>query len=583
MATKTTTADDLTAKTAQLLAEAQAQTGVKANLTGTGITKLPTVKAPATTSTTTPKTTTTAKSTTSTVKDVPATTANTTHVAWETPPASNTYVGMNMQTPSGTMYKWTGSSYSKVDSSTPPEKTQEYTSPTPETNTDSFNQGSATEIANLKEQLNSAYTEQQKAAEKKIAEAQKKSDELASKQEEILKSADPTQGVNYEQEQRIIKNQLDAAEASSATLKQNFEDNQKAIGELESLYTEAMNTINQAKSQTGLSSIRTPRINQTIDYYNARKGVLQAVMAARDDQINFAHSIIDNAAEKSAASKNEQLNYYNSLLNFYSGQQGVQENRISELTATEQKYIQAKIGMIENELTQAQETASYIKQLMLDPATANSMQKANVSLNDSVATINEKLAKQGNIDAATDEINKMTAQGYRSISQAEFNAKPSYETTSFTDNNGTTHYFWQATKPSVESYAPSAYSREWTEAGGEAGTGMTLAQWIMARTETGGTTFEYSDPEIRTFLGDAESYEDAVSMINTTPELKNKDRALGIARELFPEKSTSTSGGFWDRLFGGVSSTATTPTGTSGQSAFGAGGYQAPTIPTVKW
>lgn len=329
-----------------------------------------------------------------------------------------------------------------------PEQTKDFTGQVAGTNTDAWSQGVATEVATLKQQLTDAYAEQERKVADQIKIAQKKSDELAAKQENILKEANPQLGVNYEQEQQIIKNQLDAAEAASETLKQNFMDNQKAIAELETLWTEAMNGINQMKSQTGLASIRTPRINQAIDYYNARKGVLQAVMAARDDQINFAHSIIDNAAEKSAASKNEQISYYNALLSFYSGQQGIQENRIATLTQTEQKYIDKQIGILENDLAQAEETTSYIKQLMVNPATASLMQDANINLNMSVAQINEALAGAANIKEARDTANSMVANGYSEITQWEVTNKPEGTVQTITNPDGSKSYFYKAEKTS---------------------------------------------------------------------------------------------------------------------------------------
>jgi hypothetical protein len=68
--------------------------------------------------------------------------------------------------------------------------------------------------------------------------------------------------------------------------------------------------------------------------------------------------------------------------------------------------------------------------------------------------------------------------------------------------------------------APSQYSKEWEEAGGLSGTGMTKAEWIMKRTEVSGTTT--SDEYLRSDIRDIERSFQADNLELAKEENKDK-------------------------------------------------------------
>jgi len=121
------------------------------------------------------------------------------------------------------------------------------------------------------------------------------------------------------------------------------------------------------------------------------------------------------------------------------------------------------------------------------------------------------------------------------------------------------------TKPKEEKeYAPTQYKREWLEAGGLEGTGMTLSEWIKRRTGIEEEIpYEWTDEEIRgtvrNWQAAGASYQEVLREIALEPTLLNKDRARQIAAEMYgikeevkPEeilkgrKETT----LWEELFG---------------------------------
>ena len=86
--------------------------------------------------------------------------------------------------------------------------------------------------------LESEYQRQKDQELKRIDDFKAEMDKFTSQQEDLISRADPTKSQFYEQEQRVIQNQLDAAETASKTLESNFTENQRITNELESLLNE---------------------------------------------------------------------------------------------------------------------------------------------------------------------------------------------------------------------------------------------------------------------------------------------------------------------------------------------------------
>jgi len=181
--------------------------------------------------------------------------------------------------------------------------------------------------------------------------------------------------------QKLIEN-----ERQRLSVEANFAANQQLTSELGTLLTEGNDLIAQQKGVTGLASIRNPRIAKTIQDVQARAGVIQAVMAARNNQITMAERLIDNTVAAVNADRVDALNYYGALNDFY-------EKNIVSITKEKKAFVDAQIDLNNAEIESSRETADNIKEAMIDPDTAGAYAEAGITLNDTVEEINEKLAR----------------------------------------------------------------------------------------------------------------------------------------------------------------------------------------------
>ena len=261
--------------------------------------------------------------------------------------------------------------------------------------TSAYTEALNSDLEQKRKAVEAAYNTQLKDLEAKQADAQKKIDEFTKKQEGVL---DKTKDLTAP-----FRAQLEAAERERLYITKNFEDNQKLVDELSTLLNEGNALIKQQQEVTGLASIRNPRINQTISDVAARAGVIQAVMSARNGQIAQAYNMIDRSVAATTADRLDQLSYYKTLYNFYENQKDSEGQKLVTLNSKESKFLDAQINLLESDMSQTQATANYLKEMMINPDTANLMAQAGVTLNDSIQTINEKMAKYTQQQVAVSE------------------------------------------------------------------------------------------------------------------------------------------------------------------------------------
>jgi hypothetical protein len=235
--------------------------------------------------------------------------------------------------------------------------------------------------------------------------AQAKIDQYTATQREVLETTKATipepLRLGYEE-----------AKQKELYVTKNFEANQKLVDELETLLTEGNELIKQQKEQTGLGAIRNPRINQTISDVNARTGVIEATINARNGQISQAYTMIDRVVDEAKVFRNDQLSYYTNLYNFYENLKDTEGKKLVSLTSDEKSYINAQISLLEQQNNQAQEVSNTIKQAMIDPNTALAYSEAGVTLNDTVEQIKEKLANYAYTREVQQQNDDMALKGY---------------------------------------------------------------------------------------------------------------------------------------------------------------------------
>jgi hypothetical protein len=323
----------------------------------------------------------------------------------------------------------------KAPKATPPETTVvDSNPPTPTlptlTATDvasDFLTSVSTQVETAKTTLSTAYQQQVDTLKAKADTAQAKIDEITKNQNIALDQV--------KELTQPFRQTLEDSERERLHINENFEANQKLTDELGSLLTDGNTLIQQMKGVTGLASIRDPRINQAIDAVNARVGVIQAVMNARNGQISQAYSMIDRSTAAITADKNDQLSYYNSLLSFYDSEKATENAKLTTLTANQREYINAQIGILESDVKDKQATADMVKNAMIDPNTALLYAQAGVTLNDSPAEINKKLATTVYTREISTTNNTMVSNGYAYLAPGQ-SAPAGSDTVTMEDSKG---------------------------------------------------------------------------------------------------------------------------------------------------
>jgi len=293
----------------------------------------------------------------------------------------------------------------------------------------------AKQLTESRAALETTYQDQIKSLKEQQDKAQAKMDEYKAKEEGALGSME-TLSQPYQQA-------LETSGRERLKVEENYFANQKSVKELEDLLNQSLADIQKAEGVTGLSAIRTPTINKIKSDYEARAGILNAVMAARNNQISVATNLIDRSINAIANDRNTQLNYYKDVMTFYDSLRTEEGNKLISLTKDEKQYVNAQIGLVQNDLDRAQATADYIKELMIDPASAQAMESAGITLNDSVSQINAKLATYSYTKEIQDVDNTMATNGYKAILPQQVGSYSSDEVIELTDSKGNKKYYWR--------------------------------------------------------------------------------------------------------------------------------------------
>lgn len=224
-----------------------------------------------------------------------------------------------------------------------------------------------------------------------------------------------------------FREELENTERERLYINENFESNQALVNELDQLLTEGNELIRQQQEVTGLAAVRNPRIQKTIDDVAARAGVIEAVINARNGQIAQAETMIDRSVRAIEADRKDQIAYYETILEL--------NNRdIISLDEDSKKVAQEQLDLKKFDLENATETANYVKQLLVNPQTAGLMGEAGVKLNDSIETINAKLANAEYSREVRDLNNTMALEGGQQVISTA--GVPKDELVTLTDSRG---------------------------------------------------------------------------------------------------------------------------------------------------
>lgn len=265
------------------------------------------------------------------------------------------------------------------------------------------------ESANVYDTYASTYEQNRKRYETALSDRAKTLAEEKAREEKIradkIKMTDPTTRATYGQEQRIQTGQLNQAESSLGNIESDINKRRALTNELEGL----MNMSNaMLKRESGMplsQKVVNGRVARTMTDISARAGVIEAVFSAIDGNISHSQTLIDNAQQTVKADWEDKKSYYKTLID-------LSDQKILDLDEESKSIAEKELGLIENDMKKVEETADYLKGLMIDPETAQFMADAGVKLTDSISEINEKMGKQAQIKKIEDTKNTMVTEGY---------------------------------------------------------------------------------------------------------------------------------------------------------------------------
>ena len=257
-----------------------------------------------------------------------------------------------------------------------------------------------------------AYQTQLNQINKQLEEAQKREAEFKSQAETTLKGA--------EQLTSPFREGIEKAERERLKVEENFFANQALTNELDKLLSESIEMTRKLQTQKvpGLAGLQqSERMIKAQQNVQGRIAVIEAVMAARNNQIGVANTLIDRTLGAIQADRQDRLNYLSNLFNWYETQRTEEGKKIFNLTQDQKGIINNQIGLLENDLAQAERSAQLIKDIMLeDPKMAS---ESGISLSDTEQEIATKIANWQYNTEVSEMKNKAEEQGLKFLTPDE--------------------------------------------------------------------------------------------------------------------------------------------------------------------
>jgi len=269
---------------------------------------------------------------------------------------------------------------------------------------ETFNISLQNQVNNLKAQIEDENTKRQAEDQTLIDRYTKEIDELNQLQADNL--SDKGSAI-LETKQRA----LDALEEGSVIFRKAQQEKIELGNQLQNLLEQGQALIKQQQGVTGLSSIRTPRINKTISDVNAQAGIIQAAINAKQGDMNSAFGILEATATAVSLYGQNELNYFEGIDNFYKNQKGDAFTKLS-LDKEQKEYLDFKINTLKDELAVVENNKETLQELFTDPDMATLFAKAGISMNTPQSEWGSKIAKYENTQEIADFKNDKLAEGY---------------------------------------------------------------------------------------------------------------------------------------------------------------------------
>lgn len=301
---------------------------------------------------------------------------------------------------------------------------------------DTYAQSMAVKLDADRKAVQDTYQKQLDTLKTQSETAQAKIDELTAKEKAMIET-------DVQPLMQPFRETLEKTERERLKTEENYFANQTLTNELGTLLTDIQADIQREKDVTGLAAIREPRIAKAKEDAMGRVGVIEAVMAARNNQITVANNLIDRSITAITADRTDKLNYFNTLLTFYTTQKTEEGKKLLAITTEQKDWLKSQVGLLESDLASSQASVDYVKKLLSDPATALLAGEAGLRVNMTPQEMNTALANAAYLKDKREYIKTMALDEKALISEAEAALKPQNEISIIPDARGNNMYFWK--------------------------------------------------------------------------------------------------------------------------------------------
>ncbi len=282
--------------------------------------------------------------------------------------------------------------------------------------------------------LEQTHQSQLETVNKQLEEAKKREAEYLKKEEGVMKEADPLT--------QPFREDIEKSERERLKVEENFFANQKLTEELDRLLTESIEMTRKLQTQKvpGLAGLQqSGRMVKAQETAQGRIAVVEAVMAARSNQIGAALNFIDRTTESIKADRQDRLGYLESLFNFYETTRTEAGAKVFNLTKDQKAIIEKQTKLVEDDLARAEKVSDMIRDLMLkDPRMAA---ESGIGLGDTEEEIVKKLAQWEYTEETRTVKNTASEKGMRELSSAEITNLPFDRVFTYTDSRGNEIHF----------------------------------------------------------------------------------------------------------------------------------------------
>lgn len=301
-----------------------------------------------------------------------------------------------------------------------------------------------------RKELETRYKVELDRITKQTEEQQKIQQEQVSKQEGVMREADPLT--------QPFRAGIETSERERLKVEENYFANQSIVNELDRLLTDSIEMTRKLQTQRvpGLAGLQqSSRMTRAAEGIQARIGILEAVMSARNNQIGTALNFIDRTVGQMTNDRNARLDYLNNLFNFYETARSEAGTKIFNLSKEQKDIFNRQTALLEADVERAQANADRIKQMMQENPLM--VAQSGISLDDTEEQISKKIAEWQYSEEVRTMKNTAEQNGMRGLTAEEASSHNPEQVFTYIDSKGNEKKFLIPTEWETQMFNNSLY------------------------------------------------------------------------------------------------------------------------------